>query len=352
MGITGLLPIVKGIIKKKHISKFSNSKIGIDGHAWIHQVLPSIAYEMYTKTPFKRHLEILMSKIKTLLDFKITPIFIFDGDFLESKEKTVKERAELRKKAHEEVEFFIKRNDMGKARELMKRCVSVTPDVLVSILQLLKSNDIEYFISPYEADAQLYFLQKIGYIDHILTEDSDLIVYGSHSVLYKYSGTHVDVYDSKDLHLAKDLHFKENILDICILSGCDYVDSIRGVGLITAHKLLKEKGDVISFVQHMAANKKEVPADYLEEFDKAKRTFLHHIVYNPSTGKRQFLTEPVDCCAFLGTLENLPFRFSKIEMDRHFVPEKRFILQMASVPVKASSEECEIDLQETLPYFK
>lgn len=359
MGITGLLPIVKRIMQKNHISKYSNSRIAIDGHAWIHQVLPSISYEMYTGKPFRRHLEILMSKIQVLLDLNITPVLVFDGDFLQSKEKTAIERDLLRKKAKAEVEFYLKRNDIAKARDLMKRCVSVTPDVLQSILQMLKSNGIEFVVSPYEADAQLYFLQKIGYVEHVLTEDSDLIIYGCSSVLYKYSGTHVEEYKVENLHKAKDDHFKNNILDICILSGCDYLNSIKGVGLITAHKLLKEKTTVNSFVEHMISIDKEVPNDYLEEFDKAKRTFLHHIVYNPLTCERQFLTEPTTCCEFLGTLENLPIKFATpfgtdIHLDRHFFPVKKMVSSSGEIENQfndSSVENCEIDSQLTLPYF-
>lgn len=361
MGITGLLPIVKGIMKKTHIGKFSGTKLGIDGHAWIHQVLPSISYELYTGNPIKRHLDIFMSKIQSLLDFNIKPIFVFDGDYLESKEKTIKEREALRKKAKDEVEFYLKRNDMGKARDLMKRCVSVTPEVLHSILNLLKMNQIEFIVSPYEADAQLYFLQKVGYIDHILTEDSDLIVYGSSSVLYKYSGTHVDEYDANHLHKAKDVYFKENLLDICILSGCDYLDSIKGVGLITAHKVLKANKDISSFTKHMASLNKTIPTDYLEEFEKAKTTFLHHIVYNPLTRKRQFLKEPNVCCKFLGTLEDIPIRLkcqfgNDVQINRHFTP-KKLVNHDKNSDLKDFVDKIELyddsilDKKSKLPYF-
>ena len=142
MGITGLLPILKSIMKPTHIGKYANSIIGIDGHAWIHQILPSIAYELYTEQPAKRHLNLFMSKIKSLIEYNIIPVFVFDGDYLESKEKTNKEREALRIKARTEVEFHLKRGDTAKARDIMKRCASVTPDVLHSILNLLKMNQL------------------------------------------------------------------------------------------------------------------------------------------------------------------------------------------------------------------
>ena len=37
----------------------------------------------------------------------------------------------------------------------------------------------DYIVSPYESDAQLTYLKKIGLVDYILSEDSDLLVFGS-----------------------------------------------------------------------------------------------------------------------------------------------------------------------------
>ena len=40
-------------------------------------------------------------------------------------------------------------------------------------------------IAPYEADAQLAFLVKSGIVDMIITEDSDLTLFGCDKVLFK-----------------------------------------------------------------------------------------------------------------------------------------------------------------------
>lgn len=42
-------------------------------------------------------------------------------------------------------------------------------------------------VAPYEADAQLAYLSKIGYIDGVVTEDTDLLVFGAQTVLLKLS---------------------------------------------------------------------------------------------------------------------------------------------------------------------
>lgn len=40
-------------------------------------------------------------------------------------------------------------------------------------------------VAPYEADAQLAYLFKNGKVDLIITEDSDLLVYGVTKVFFK-----------------------------------------------------------------------------------------------------------------------------------------------------------------------
>lgn len=270
----------------------------------------------------------------------------------------------MREKYKAEVELHLKRNDHSRARELMKRCVSVTPEILHSVLRLLRAHNIEFIVSPYEADAQLYFLQRTKYVDYILTEDSDLIVYGATNILYKFDGSHVEEYDSSKLHLCKDKYFQENIMEICILSGCDYLDSIKGVGLITAHEKLKEIGSVKKFVETMALLKKNVPENYLDAFKKAKATFLHHIIYNPFTKKRQFLNEPDDAnivseLDFLGSLEDLPLKIStKIgndqELERHFYPrslDKKESLKDNENKENLQADDHSLDSGQFLSYF-
>jgi exonuclease-1 len=44
-------------------------------------------------------------------------------------------------------------------------------------------------VAPYEADAQLCFLEREGYVDGIITEDSDLLVFGCKQVGVLVSAT-------------------------------------------------------------------------------------------------------------------------------------------------------------------
>ena len=43
----------------------------------------------------------------------------------------------------------------------------------------LKFPDIQCVIAPYEADSQLAYLNKTEIVDFIITEDSDLLLFGA-----------------------------------------------------------------------------------------------------------------------------------------------------------------------------
>lgn len=48
--------------------------------------------------------------------------------------------------------------------------------------QALSEHKIDYVVAPYEADAQLAHLVKSGKVDAVISEDSDLLVFGCRTV--------------------------------------------------------------------------------------------------------------------------------------------------------------------------
>ena len=43
---------------------------------------------------------------------------------------------------------------------------------------------VRYIVAPYEADAQLAYMQRMGHVAAVITEDSDLLVFGCRETLY------------------------------------------------------------------------------------------------------------------------------------------------------------------------
>jgi len=49
-------------------------------------------------------------------------------------------------------------------------------------MSILKTKKIDFLVAPYEADSQLAKLKKLSIIDAVVTEDSDLLVYGCNAI--------------------------------------------------------------------------------------------------------------------------------------------------------------------------
>lgn len=61
------------------------------------------------------------------------------------------------------------------------------------VILALRQAGIKYMVAPYESDAQLALLSKEGLVDVVISEDSDLLVYGTIRPIASFPFTlHVD----------------------------------------------------------------------------------------------------------------------------------------------------------------
>lgn len=159
-----------------------------------------------------------------------------------------------------------------------------------------------YVVAPYEADAQMAYLERIGLVDGIITEDSDLLVFGCRNVLFKLdfiSSTIVSI-SRADFGSVTTAEGGISLLGwsddqfraMAILSGCDYLPSIQGIGLKTAWSLLRKYRNVEQVVRAIRLEgKKCVPKGYLEAYNSAEKVFLHQRVYCPLDQRLVKLTD-------------------------------------------------------------
>ena len=155
-----------------------------------------------------------------------------------------------------------------------------------------------YVVAPYEADAQMAYLERISLVDGIITEDSDLLVYGCRKVYFKLDAvsatmtsiSRTDFASVTDVSFVgwSDVQFRA----MAILSGCDYLPSISGIGLKTAYTLMRKHKTVENVIRAVRLEgKKDVPKGYLQAFELAEKVFLHQKVYDPVKEKLVNLTE-------------------------------------------------------------
>lgn len=71
---------------------------------------------------------------------------------------------------------------------------------------------------------------------------------------------------------------------MCILCGCDYVDSIKGVGVKKAHALMRENKTIENIMRRLRLDGAlAIPHNYVDAFQLAFSTFRHQVVFDPRT---------------------------------------------------------------------
>src|SRR5690606_37731521 len=148
--------------------------------------------------------------------------------------------------------------------------IDITPNMAADVIAECRKLNVKCIVAPYEADAQLYYLEKIGEIQAIISEDSDLLVFGCKTLITKLDkyGECVEINRdnlsrTKDISLAgfSDKEFRY----MAILSGCDYLDSVPGVGLKTAHRYVRRHKEVERIIKAMQYDYgAAVPVDYIQ----------------------------------------------------------------------------------------
>jgi len=250
--------------------------------------------------------------------FGVTPYMVFDGDYLPGKSGTEAEREKRRKECRAKGLELLKLRKMKEAQEQLQKSIDVTPLMARHLIDECKQIGVECMVAPYEADAQLYYLEKTGRIQGIVSEDSDLLAFGCKNLITKMDkfGDCWTI-DRDDFTAVRGSGFSlsgwtdTEFRYMCILSGCDYLPNIPRLGLLGAYKLvnrhktpervnfmiiiapkcLSNRGfQIIQSVRFDAT--KTVPVDYLDGFRRANLTFLHQWVFCPKAERMVMVTEP------------------------------------------------------------
>ena len=75
-------------------------------------------------------------------------------------------------------EEFMKEGDEVNAMKMYGMRIDITHSIAHKVIKALRLMNVEYYVAPYEADAQLAYLWFTGQVDVVFTEDSDLLAFG------------------------------------------------------------------------------------------------------------------------------------------------------------------------------
>ncbi|WFD34798.1 DNA repair protein rad2 [Malassezia cuniculi] len=115
----------------------------------------------------------------------------------------------------------------------------VTQQMASEVQTLLSLFGIPYVTAPMEAEAQCAKLAQLGLVDGIITDDSDVFLFGGTPVYRHMFNANKDVesYFLRDIQRELGLD-RDRLIELALLLGSDYTEGLSGVGPVLAMEIL------------------------------------------------------------------------------------------------------------------
>jgi len=188
---TRLLPFLKPYARRSNIKDFTGKAVGVDAMCWMHKGAFSCSQELVQGQDTDKFVHYFLRMCEILRFNMIKPIIVFDGDKMPSKAKEDERRNEVREHARTQALELLKRREAGDHvddRVLSSKCegaIKVTSSMISRLQSALRELKIDFMVAPYEADAQLAYMCRRGWVHAVISEDSDLLAYGCPNTFFK-----------------------------------------------------------------------------------------------------------------------------------------------------------------------
>jgi 5'-3' exonuclease len=288
MGIHSLNKFLRNncpdIYEEIHISEYSFKKVAIDISLYLCK---------FKTVCGDRWLSAFINLIACLRKNEVHCSFIYDTGAPPEKDAERKERSAQRAKLEERVykleeamekfhlsgeidqvliDLYTRRKKKGPPR-LMKRKIdevdmgfvegavtkmrgqilNIKPEDFRKTKELFDILKVPYFDAPLEAETTCADLCKRGFVDAVLSEDTDVMAYACPIFLSKIKTSDGTCTRINYAEMLASLELKsEEFLDLCIMCGCDYNKNIFRVGPEKAYKYIQK----YSSIEGIAANTK------------------------------------------------------------------------------------------------
>jgi len=250
MGIRGLTSLISkrapGAIQKVPDDDLVGKKFAIDSSILMYK------FSHASKSHENAHTIGFLNRITSLLHGGILPVFVFDGVPPDEKLSTLKKRKEDKRKLYVKVEALEALLPTLTLESEIDECtrsiahyrnqiVKVTEEQKADVAELLRVLGIPVVYSPGEAEQTCAFMQRSGIVDYCVTDDSDAFPFGALKVIkltkLKLKKGGVDVFSLDAVLEGTGLSYA-SFVDMCILSGCDFCDTVPRIGPVSAFKLI------------------------------------------------------------------------------------------------------------------
>jgi len=241
----------------KHLSEFSYKRVAIDISLYLYK---------YKAIAGNNWMDLFVYLINCLRKWNIHCVFVYDNKAPIEKKDEQERRREIREKQGDRVselerDLDIYENGGEPSEKMIEICkketmsllrqrqsidvnlvrqkietmksmiISITEEDLQLSRELFDLLNIPYILAPQEAEAYSSTLCIHGKVDAVLSEDTDVLAYGSPMFLSKIDTFKETVVLVEYQQMLDELDMtRETFLDLCIMLGCDYNTNIPKIG--------------------------------------------------------------------------------------------------------------------------
>merc|ERR1719408_1227715 len=184
----------------------------------------------------------------------IKPVYVFDGKPPELKLGELEAR-----RAKANLQSAMESGDQEQILKASKGTVRVTREQNKQTKQLLRLMGIPVVDAPSEAEATCAALCRDGKVYAAATEDADCLTFGTTRLIRNLMAAESQKKTIFEVELPVALEqlgvTMDQFIDFCILCGCDYCDTIKGVGPSTAIKLIIQHGSLEKVLESLDLEK-------------------------------------------------------------------------------------------------
>ena len=260
MGVNLTPIIVKNITRLEALTGVS---LAVDTFNVLHQFLALIRTRdgsplSDNQGRITSHLVGLVFRTTRLIsDYKINPIFVFDGKSPQLKKEEMQRRRQKRSQAEEEYLAALDEGDYSTAFSKAVQTGKLTTEMIDDSKKLLDLLGVPWVQAPSEGEAQAAYMAKKGDVWATSSRDYDSLLFGTPRLLRYLTLQGQEWLPSKgiarklepeiiDLKAFLTYHgiTRKQLIDIALLIGTDFNQGVKGIGPKTALRLIKEYGSL------------------------------------------------------------------------------------------------------------
>ena len=291
-----LTPILKR--EQTSFKALYGKSFAVDASIELHQFLALIRRpdgSLFTdpKGRVTSHLIGLLTRTSRLVtDYKLRPVFVFDGRPNPLKRATIEARRKVQQKAQAEYVKAVEAKDYSRAWSKVVMTGRVTCEVLSDAKRLLSLMGIPWLEALEDGEAQASFMAAKGDVWAVGSKDYDCLLFGAPILARYLTLTGREYLPSKKtsrplipelVKLAENLQIlgisREQLVDLALLVGTDFNEGVMGIGPKKGLALIRKYGVAEKFPEEIRS---ELPKD----LDLVRNIFLHPRVMENYSLKR------------------------------------------------------------------